>query len=297
MNLLQTTLLAGLLIISSLAIAKEKNVDVVYGDDNRIDVFQSPNEMYRSLARSTVAMISADNFRKLPDGQMEIFSPSLRGRGICPEERFINQPTAASCSGFLVAPNVIVTAGHCIRSEYDCVANRWVFDYKTFYPDQDIVRVPMENIYSCKKIITSVLDNFNKDDYAVIELDRKVTDRVPLEFRKRGKVSEGSNLVVIGHPAGLPTKVADGASVRSLDEKFFVANLDTYGGNSGSAVFNADTGKIEGILVRGENDYTKDYERRCLKSVRCTNDSCRGEDVTYITNVKVLKSLLSKKAE
>jgi V8-like Glu-specific endopeptidase len=128
----------------------------------------------------------------------------------------------------------------------------------------------------------------SKDDYAFIELDRKVNDRQPLKVRKTGKISKGASLVVIGHPTGLPTKIADGANVRTLQGKFFVANLDTFGGNSGSAVFNAETEEVEGILVRGETDYVYNSSLGCQVPNVCSNDACRGEDVTYITNVEGL---------
>jgi hypothetical protein len=62
---------------------------------------------------------------------------------------------------------------------------------------------------------------------------------------------------------------------------FFVANLDTYGGNSGSPVFNSETHKVEGILVRGETDFTT--IGACTVSMRCPNTGCRGEDCTRIT--------------
>ena len=35
---------------------------------------------------------------------------------------------------------------------------------------------------------------------------------------------------------------------------WFMANLDSFEGNSGSAVFNELTGEVEGILVRGKPD-------------------------------------------
>ena len=62
-----------------------------------------------------------------------------------------------------------------------------------------------------------------------------------------------------------------------------MANLDTYGGNSGSAVFNAKTGLVEGILVRGEQDYVQKGD--CRVSNVCPADGCRGEDVTKILSV------------
>jgi hypothetical protein len=87
---------------------------------------------------------------------------------------------------------------------------------------------------------------------------------------------------VIGHPCGLPQKYAPGAQVRHNSAgPFFVANLDTYGGNSGSAVFNATNRAVEGILVRGENDFVTNGT--CYVSLVCPTTGCRGEDVTHAT--------------
>src|SRR5262249_51918318 len=75
------------------------------------------------------------------------------------------------------------------------------------------------------------------------------------------------------------TKFAAGAAVRNnAPDAFFVANLDTYGGNSGSPVFNSDTHVVEGILVRGENDFV--LQGTCMVSLVCPTTGCRGEDCT-----------------
>ena len=90
---------------------------------------------------------------------------------------------------------------------------------------------------------------------------------------------------VIGHPVGLPAKVAGGAIVRdNTPNPFFVANLDTYGGNSGSPVFNSRTHRVEGILVRGERDFVA--RGNCTVSFVCPTTGCRGEDVTRITKLR-----------
>ena len=60
-----------------------------------------------------------------------------------------------------------------------------------------------------------------------------------------------------------------------------MANLDTYGGNSGSPVFNAQNNKVEGILVRGETDFVSNGQ--CNVSLVCPSTGCRGEDVTRAT--------------
>ncbi len=284
-------LIAVSFLVSLSAFASNNQIDVIYGEDNRKDVFESTDSALVELSKSTAAMIAGSNLKSASNGEITISAGTLESRGICEKERFSQQISAANCSGFLVAPNVLVTAGHCIKSQADCDSYKWVFDFKVDHADQADVNVAKSSVYSCKKIVSRALDQLSKDDYAVIELDRKVEDRRPLTFRKTGKITKGTSIAVIGHPTGLPTKIADGAAVRSLSGKFFVANLDTYGGNSGSAVFNTKTGEVEGILVRGENDYVYDSKLGCQVSNVCKSDACRGEDVTFITHIEALKKL------
>jgi hypothetical protein len=59
---------------------------------------------------------------------------------------------------------------------------------------------------------------------------------------------------------GLPQKYAPAAKIRDN-------SLDTCGGNFGSPVFNATDYKVEGILVRGENDFVSDGT--CYVSLVC----------------------------
>ena len=283
---MKNIILASLLVATS-AFAQNK---VIYGDDNRVDVFESTNSAFVELSKSTAGMIAGSSLKSV-NGEVEISGSTLQARGICAKERFSKQISAANCSGFLISENVMVTAGHCIKDAADCASYKWVFDYKVEAADQGKITVPKSSVYSCTKILARKLDNFGKDDYAMFEIDRKVTDRRPLSFRKTGKVAKGDSLVVIGHPTGLPTKIADGANVRSLSSKFFSANLDTYGGNSGSAVINVKTSEVEGILVRGENDYVRDSALGCMVSNVCKNDGCRGEDVTYITNIPGIRNI------
>ena len=203
------------------------------------------------------------------------------------------------CSGFLVGPDLLVTAGHCMRGGPDsetnvnmnCKTNLWVFDYRQdlIGDNPDEVFVNSKSVYKCAKVISQVLDQSTKNDFALIKLERVVEDREPLKFRTEGKIEDATEIVVIGHPSGLPTIISDGAQVRTnTNPYFFVANLDTFGGNSGSAVFDSETGLVEGILVRGENDYQYNPERGCTEVFKCENDKCRGEDVTRITMIPEL---------
>jgi len=254
---------------------------IVYGTDDRKDVDDVTNSNYVSWAASTAAMIPNSNI----DSSLSLEGETLgEMMNLCPGERFSEQITPAVCSGFLVRQDVLVTAGHCITDMDDCSSNKWVFGFK-----RGVTQLSEDNIYSCKSIIKRELEQTwggeYGPDYAVIQLDRAVVGRTPLKFRSSGKIGSSTSIVVIGHPSGLPVKVADGAKVRSnKEDAYFVANLDTFGGNSGSAVFNASTGEVEGILVRGDTDYVKSGS--CYKVNVCASDGCDGESVTRMTVVK-----------
>jgi V8-like Glu-specific endopeptidase len=260
--------------------AKEK---VVYGEDDRTDVFEVKSLFWKDASNSTAAMVPKNKFA-IKDGMVSIEGPTLgESMNLCPGERFAEQKNPAFCSGFLFGERLIITAGHCATQKF-CDSQNWVFGMYQNKNNNDL-SVPIENIYSCKAIIARALNNNTMEDWGIIELDRRVTGIDQVEIRTEGDIEVGEELVVIGHPSGLPTKVAPGAFVRKNNSPhFFEANLDTFGGNSGSAVFNAHTGLVEGILVRGDTDYETDYveEKKCHRVKKCAMDECRGEDVQKI---------------
>ncbi len=257
--------------------------DVIYGTDTRIDLYQTTDPALKALADSTVALFQDSGV--ISQGATAKLVTQVYGEmmGLCREEPFYEQGSGAFCSGSLVAPDVIMTAGHCVPSPKDCAGIKFVFGFaikvKGVPPDS----VPESEVYGCRELIgrAQVSDGA---DWALVRLDRKVAGHAPLKLDLTGRIAPKTEVLVIGHPAGLPTKIAGGARVRDASNPgFFTANLDTYGGNSGSAVFDSATGLVEGILVRGENDYVK--KGNCLVSNVCPADGCRGEDVTKIAVV------------
>lgn len=280
----------SLLILSQVAIAEIK---VIYGEDNRIEPAYA-DKIFATLAKSTAAMIPNYKFKELNSEQYIFEGSTLADSGVCESEPFANQPAAANCSGFLVSENTLVTAGHCMTSQSKCSSYSWVFDYKVDASSDSEVVVDKSSVYKCKSIVSQNLDSVTMNDYAVIELEKVVTDREPLTLRSGGKPVVGDELVVIGHPSGLPTKVADGGVVRSVNDVYLVASLDTYGGNSGSAVFNATDGVVEGILVRGATDYVYDSSKGCRVSNVMGQSEGRGEDVTLISSVEGLPEVIEE---
>ncbi len=293
---------AVLLMLSVTANAKGlASSKVIYQEDDRIEV-EEASATLQTLAAATVTQIKTANLSVEDENTFKFKSlPISSTMNLCKEERFSDQPNPGNCSGFLVAPDLVVTAGHCIylrgeeNGELGCTDYSYVFDFHKGKIDDGLIS--KENVYSCKKVLNIKLDGATKNDFALIQLDRPVTDRAPVKFRTEGKVESGAPLVVIGAPSGLPTKIAGGAAVKdNSDEVYFEANLDTFGGNSGSAVFNATTGEVEGILVRGATDYVMDWSRFCRAVNKCDDIDnsgfrCMGEEVTRISQVEIEKFL------
>lgn len=257
MKLLAATLLTALTTLSAQAA-----IEVVYGTDNRQDLYEVSSSLHKTLAQSTAGMVDARHFKKSSrEGFFDLdYTQSLEeAMNVCPSQKFSQQQLAPNCSGFLVGEDTIVTAGHCFKSgqtpEKVCKGFAWLFGYEMKSPNHNPTRdIPLSNVYLCKKVIAAELNSTM--DYAIIKLDRPVVGRKPLTFRNSGKVPNSTSLVVIGHPTGLPTKVSSAGKVtHNTNYTTFSGTLDTFAGNSGSAVFDAQTGMVEGILIQGKTDY------------------------------------------
>ncbi len=283
-----TVTLAGVT-FDSTALAIPTRPLVIYGDDNRLEVYEEEDPAKQILAESVVAIMPSAALESDRFGQI-----SLRGANygeeneLCLTEKFTEQSAPAYCSGFLVADNIVATAGHCVQDKDFCSDAKLVFNFMIDKEGRDPNVVRPEDVYGCKKVLhEEAVDD--GADFALIELDRPVVGLTPLSFAKTSPAISDS-VFVIGHPVGLPAKVAAGATVRADAREVFVANLDTFGGNSGSAVFN-DNYEVAGILVRGENDFVR--KGGCYVSYSCTDSSCRGEDVTKSGVIsKVLTDIL-----
>ena len=262
------------------SVLKEKQ-KVIYGRDDRVDLFQLPEGPDLNDADCVVALFRSGHVSDNGDGTSTLRTVTFGASyNLCPGERFRDQPTGAFCTGFLVEPNVIATAGHCVNAD-NVTDVRFVFGFRMRDATTAETIINNSEIYRGLSLIGHQLDG-NGADWCLVRIDRSVTNHRVARVRRSGRIGDNQRLHVIGHPAGLPTKFADSASVRDNDtHAFFVANLDTYGGNSGSPVFNSDSHEVEGILVRGETDFVQ--QGSCNVSLVCPTSGCRGEDCTRAT--------------
>lgn len=249
----------------------------IYGEDNRHDTVLTRNALFDRLARSSAALIDQDKIR-YSGNTAELMGPSLGSAyKLCSDQRFADQPFIATCSGTLVAPDIIATAGHCFESRDRCSRFKWVFNYKLAHEFDTSVSVSRNDVYGCKEVIKQGLKERGMD-FALIRLDRRVQGVTPVPFT-RSPVEVGTPVVMIGHPSGLPQKIADGAEVRSVGLDEFKANVDAFQINSGSGVFSAESGELLGVLVRGIADYRGRPGKSCNEVQRVSNDQ-PGEDIS-----------------
>lgn len=121
-------------------------------------------------------------------------------------------------------------------------------------------------------------------DHSLVRLDRDVQGFQPVPIRRSGEPSLADPLVMVGHPVVLPKKIDDGGEVKDprVGQPWFYANVDAYGGNSGSMVVNLVTGEVEGILVRGNTDFTS--ASGCVRSNVCADSGCPDwEEISKIS--------------
>jgi hypothetical protein len=65
----------------------------------------------------------------------------------------------------------------------------------------------------------------------------------------------GDTIILVGYPFGLPKKTDPNGVVKDVTPTLIRAYVDSYGGNSGSPLFDT-SGLLVGILVGGAPDFT-----------------------------------------
>jgi MYXO-CTERM domain-containing protein len=227
---------------------------VVYGDDDRTEVYAHPSAVHRAIAANAIGVqIHESWIDEAASGDVEITYERTLGeaKDLCAGERFAHQIEPGTCSGTLIDSQHLMTAGHCMATAEDCAEYVWVLGFR-YASDGVLAALDADDVYRCDEVIAYFDDEVV--DHAFVRLDRPVVGHTPAPVRAEAPLANGTPLVMIGHPNGIPMKIDSGGIVTSSFNGGFTATVDAFAGNSGSGVFDAE-GRVVGILRAGDDDY------------------------------------------
>lgn len=234
---------------------------MVYDKDDRIDVGEIKKSSLVKLKNASAAIIKKHN--------VDNFISISERSNLCEDEKFATENSIGECSSFLVAPNIMMTAGHCIymwdnTPETFCDNFAFVFDY---YKD----KTTHDEVYECKSVIYAINDFKNYKDIALVLLDKKVMSRKPLKVSTRLKL--GAQVASVGSPLGAPLKLSKEGTIQNISERSFEYSLDLFAGNSGSPIFDIEQEAVIGVHTYGSTlGITLDEESKCNRYNHCISE-------------------------
>lgn len=271
----------------------ESRNGVIYGKDSVKSIsdkkLQGSDAYVRNLTASVALIKKTDLKRQGEDFFINDKTVEERYR-TCPDFRFSSQISAAFCSGILVAPQVVLTAAHCMKTYDDrtCALSSFVFGYSSDVESRSVKTVGQSQVYRCQKILAiNDLNTKTKLDYALVQLDRPVegVDPVSMPETIENPLNIEMDVYTVGYPIGTTKKLARGF-VREFSKESGhpLAALDVYFGNSGSPIFNGKTNELVGLLSRGEDDFIE-TKKGCQTPKKCPDGGCLGETLIPLEKI------------
>jgi V8-like Glu-specific endopeptidase len=152
------------------------------------------------------------------------------------------------CTGFVIAPETLVTNEHCVDGSE--VAKSGIVDFDFDSPGADSFE---------SRITELLLANFELD-YAVVRIDRLPTGVSPLRLAPK-VLTVGYPLLILQHPGGQFKQVSRINCLAKTSESVgrglatdFAHVCNTLGGSSGSPILDRDSGKVLGVHHLGFAD-------------------------------------------
>jgi hypothetical protein len=238
----------------SVFVSERANAGVI-GIDDRVEASQTSLSYYR---KSVGAIVPANtDIQRTPHHYM-FYSNTLKQmlepvwqRPICPQEKFLNQPTVARCSGVLIGEDVFLTARHCIFNQLECQKTLIAFDYENTSGNRFILS--NHQVFRCAQILKGSAGYGPGNDWVIVKLEKPALQRPLIRIAKAAQPNQWAT--AIGTPTGLPLKAMPGR-ITAISTNVISGHFDGYVYASGSPLFNT-SGELLGLLT---NTPSYDYE-------------------------------------
>lgn len=269
---------------------------VIYGEDDRVEARQYADRRFVELATQVVgALVPRSALRARPQCEWLLEGPGLgEQQRLCPDETLLEQISVAICTATLVGPDVILTAGHCLRyHELESLVFVRGYALGAGFP-----RLQSDQVHELVEVLTSADGGTTHEPEPDVALVR-VLVQSPLAFVDvRGSSSAltpGDGVVVIGTSEGVPIKIDAGGVVFDVAAPdTFEVTSDTFMRGSGSAVFSPQ-GELLGTVVGGNPDYEWDEALACNHRRRIEPEAS-AELVVRIDAVRSMQPFLVRSA-
>ena len=254
---------------------------VIYGEDS----IRGVKDSTASRLRASVAIVPSVRLTPTGSGDRSFDDRTAHERSrICrdSDQALGSQIAPASCSGLLVAKNLVLTAGHCFDAPEGylsgCQQMSFVFHFDDEFVAEPRKTVPASSVYGCADVRSGV--GFGAVDAVLVVLDRDVQGIEPVALTAGRPLRVDEKIMTVGYPLGTPKKTSRGV-IRKIGPRI-EASLDVFVGNSGGPVFSEETGELLGILAGGEKDFEAIRTQAggvCQVPKRCSDAGCLGEGI------------------
>jgi V8-like Glu-specific endopeptidase len=251
----------------------EEGFEGVIGGESleKVAGFDESRALYEGLEFETEEIIITEDLERLPDAGLEEFqqpesvcgrddririSPATAypWRAICQLIITMANGSQSRCTGWFIGPRTVMTAGHCV---YSHTAGGWPQKI-TVIPGMDAARQPFgfQVGTSFRSVLGWTRDkNWEYDYGAIILPNNTLGNRVGWFGFADLSTSSLRNLLInnSGYPADKPFGTQwfnAGRISRVTDRKLFYM-VDTYGGQSGSAIWRFRNGQRHAVGIHG----------------------------------------------